>query len=314
VAALTRPFGSKGVRLIEFESVSRSFGVTLALDDVSFTVPNGSITGLVGPNGSGKTTAMKILMGIIRPSGGTATIDGRPFSEAGVPMSTAGALISPEWIPQDRTALNVLRSLALTHGIPMSRCRDLLVLVGLHDVANHRVRTFSLGMRQRLGIAIALIGDPEHLILDEPVNGLDPEGVVWVRRFLRSFVSEGKSVLLSSHLMSELENTADRVVVLFEGRIVADDAITSLVSAKDASVYVEADDITRLLELLRLAGHEARIAGAGAVVTGASARQVSEIASQGRLLLDRLEPQHSTLEDVFFGLTGEDDPNPKGAV
>lgn len=293
--------------MIEFESVSHRFGTELALDDVSFAVPDGSITGLVGPNGAGKSTAMKILMGIVRPSRGTATIDGKPFREASLPMSTAGALISPEWIPGDRTALTILGSLALTHGIPKSRCIDMLALVGLHDVATHRVRTFSLGMRQRLGLAIALLGDPKHLILDEPVNGLDPDGVAWVRRFLKSYVNESRCVLLSSHLMSELENTADRVVVLSEGRVVADDAITSLVSMTDKSIYVEADDIARLVELLVLDGHEAYLADGGAVVVGVTARRVSGIASQGGVLLDRLEPRHKTLEDVFFGLTGDGD-------
>jgi ABC-2 type transport system ATP-binding protein len=300
--------------LIAFESVSRYFGTKHALDDVSFIAPDGSVTGLVGPNGAGKTTAMKILTGIARPSAGTATIDGRPFPEASLPMSTAGVLITPEWIPEDRTAADILLSLALTHGIPKSRCHDLLALVGLRDVASHRVRTFSLGMRQRLGLAIALLGNPKHLILDEPVNGLDPEGVMWVRRFLKSFVNEGKCVLLSSHLMSELENTADRVVVLSEGRLVADDAIASLVSATDRSVYVEADDINRLVELLRLDGHEAHFADAGAVVAGVTTRQVSGIASRGGLLLDRLEPQQNTLEDVFFGLTGDSSPALKEAI
>lgn len=294
--------------MIAFESVSRVFGTKHALDDVTFTVPDGSITGLVGPNGAGKTTAMKILSGIVGPSAGTATIDGSRYSEAGLPMTEAGFLISAEWIPEDRTAADTLLGLALTHGISKSRCHDVLALVGLSEVANHRVRTFSLGMRQRLGLATALLGDPKHLILDEPVNGLDPEGVMWVRRFLKSFVNEGRCVLLSSHLMSELENTADRVVVLSEGRLVADDAISSLVSATQESVYVEADDINRLVELLGLDGYETYLTDVGAVVTGATARQVSGIALRGGLLLDRLEPRQDTLEDVFFGLTGIDRP------
>jgi len=294
--------------MIAFDSVSHHYGGTPALKDVSFTVPHGSITGLVGPNGSGKTTAMKILMGIIRPSQGSATIDGRPFSEALLPMSTAGALITPEWIPVDRSAMNVLFGVALTHGIPRQRCRDLLSLVGLGDVANRRVRTFSLGMRQRLGIAIALLGEPAHLVPDEPVNGLDPEGVAWVRRFLRDYVSEGRSVLLSSHLMSELQNTADRVVVLSEGRVVADDAMSALVSVSDGSVYVEADDIGRLIELLALEGYSGHTVGLGAVFSEVTARQISAVAARGGVLIDRLEPRRSTLEDVFFGLTGEDDP------
>ncbi|MDZ4179826.1 MAG: ATP-binding cassette domain-containing protein [Coriobacteriia bacterium] len=297
-----------------FESASHHYGATPALNDVSFTVPDGSITGLVGPNGAGKTTAMKILLGIIRPSGGSATIDGRPFSDSPLPMSTVGAMITPEWIPGDRSALNVLLCLALTHGIPRQRCRDLLALVGLGDVANRRVRTFSLGMRQRLGIAIALLGEPTHLVLDEPVNGLDPEGVAWVRRFLREYVNEGRSVLLSSHLMSELQNTADRVVVLSEGRVVADDAMNSLVSVSDGSVYVEADDIERLIELLGLEGYSARAVDRGAVFSEVSARQISAVASRGGVLLDRLEPRRNTLEDVFFDLTGEDDARARKVI
>jgi len=292
--------------LIEFKSVSHHYGATPALEDVSFTVPDGSITGLVGPNGAGKTTAMKILMGIIRPSKGSATIDGQPFYDALLPMSTVGALITPEWIPGDRTALNVLWCLALTHGVPRQRCHHLLGLVGLGDVVNRRVHTFSLGMRQRLGIAIALLGEPAHLVLDEPVNGLDPEGVVWVRRFLRDYVNEGRSVLLSSHLMSELQNTADRVVVLSEGRVVADDTMDSLVSASDRAVYVEADNIKQLIELLGLEGYSARTVGRGAVVSEVTARQISAVASREGILLDRLEPRQNTLENVFFGLTGED--------
>ena len=300
--------------MITFESVSHHYGVTPALNDVSFTVPDGSITGLVGPNGSGKTTAMKILMGIIRPSEGSATIDGRPFCDALLPMSTVGALITPEWIPGDRSALNVLLGLALTHGISRQRCRDLLALVGLGDVANRRIRTFSLGMRQRMGIAIALLGEPTHLVLDEPVNGLDPEGVAWVRRFLRDYVNEGRSVLLSSHLMSELQNTADRVVVLSQGRVVANDAMSSLVSEADGSVYVEADDIERLIELLAMEGCSAHTVERGAVFSEVTARQISAVAARGGVLIDRLEPRRSTLEDVFFGLTGEGDPGTKKVV
>ncbi|MBS3957521.1 MAG: ATP-binding cassette domain-containing protein [Clostridiales bacterium] len=301
--------------MIEFKSVSHYYGETPALNDVSFTVPDGSITGLVGPNGAGKTTAMKILMGIIRPCKGSAAIDGKPFRDTFLPMSKVGALITPEWIPRDRTAMNVLCGLALTHGIPRQRCRDLLGLVGLGDVANRQVRTFSLGMRQRLGIATALLGEPTHLVLDEPVNGLDPEGVVWVRQFLKDYVNEGRSVLLSSHLMSELQNTADRVVILSEGRVVADDAMNSLLaSASDESVYVEADDIERLIKLLGLEGYAALPRERGAVVSGVTARQISAVALRGGVLLDRLEPRQDTLEDVFFGLTGEDGRDARAVV
>jgi len=292
--------------LIEFNSVSRHFGTKRALDDASFTVPDGSITGLVGHNGAGKTTAMKILVGILRPTTGSATIDGKPFAEVHLPMTAVGVCISAEWIPKDRRAIDVMLSLAMTHGITRSRCYDLLTLVGLHEVAQKRVGTFSMGMRQRLGLAIALLGDPKHLILDEPVTGLDPDGVAWIRRFLKSFVNEGKCVLLSSHLMSELENTADRVVVITKGRVVANDTIHSLVSAADCSTYAEAENTARLVELLGMSGYEATLLDKGILVANATPRQISAVAAEGGLLLDRLEPRQKSLEDVFFHLTGND--------
>lgn len=307
-------FDRRGVALIAFHAVSHRYGSKQALSEVSFTVPDGAITGLVGPNGAGKTTALKTLMGLISPSSGTATVDGRPFAHAVSPLSEVGALISSEWIPGDRTALTTICSLAATHGIPTSRCRDLLALVGLVDVAHHKVRTFSLGMRQRLGVAIALLGEPKHLVLDEPVNGLDPQGVAWMRSFLKSYADRGGCVLLSSHLMSELENTADRVVVLSQGRVVAEDAISGLVAAESGSTYVEAEDVQRLVELLRVRGYVARPSASGALIEGASPRQISRIAMQEGLLLDRLEPGRSTLEEVFLGLAGRDDAELRGAV
>ena len=200
--------------MIEVARLTRHFGSRVAVDDVSFTVHPGSVTGLLGPNGAGKSTTMRMILGLDRPTSGTALVDGAPFSRSPAPMSTVGALLDATAVHPGRTGRTHLRALAATNGIGDGRVDVVLTMTGLTDAASRRIGTYSLGMRQRLGIAAALLGDPATLVLDEPVNGLDPDGVRWVRQLARSLAAEGRTVLISSHLMSEMALTADRVIVM----------------------------------------------------------------------------------------------------
>ncbi len=219
--------------MIEVVGLTKRFGPRTALDEVSFTVHPGVVTGFVGPNGAGKTTTMRIIMGLVHPTAGRAVINGRRLAAHPAPMRQAGALLDPRCAHPGRTARDHLRVLAATHGIGPVRVEEMIELTGLGPVADRRVGRFSLGMRQRLGIAGAMLGDPESLVLDEPVNGLDPDGVVWLRGLLRDLAARGRTVLISSHLMSELERTVDHVIVLGRGKVLADATRADLVAEGD---------------------------------------------------------------------------------
>ncbi|MFD0884487.1 ABC transporter ATP-binding protein [Streptosporangium algeriense] len=214
--------------MIEVSRLSKRYGAKTAVDDVSFTVRPGTVTGFLGPNGAGKSTTLRMLLGLDHPTSGTALIDGRPYRDLSHPLRKVGALLDGAGPVPERRAIDHLTWIAQSNRIPRSRVREVLDLVGLGDVARQRVKKYSLGMGQRLGIAAALLGDPEILVLDEPVNGLDPDGIRWVRTFLREFAASGRTVLLSSHLMAEMAETADEAVVITRGRIVARGSIEEI--------------------------------------------------------------------------------------
>src|SRR5690625_2874245 len=237
--------------MIETHDLTKRYGPKLAVDHVNFTARPGEVTGILGPNGAGKSTTMRLIMGLDAPTSGTATIEGKPFRDHEAPLHAAGALLDAKGVHPGRTARSHLRALAATHGISDARVDDVLDLTGLTQVARKRVGGFSLGMGQRLGIAAALLGDPQTLILDEPVNGLDPDGVMWVRGLLRHLASEGRTVVLSSHLMSEMAQIADHVVVFGKGRIVADAPIASFL---DTGIERTAVTSPRAAELATLIG------------------------------------------------------------
>lgn len=293
--------------MIEVTAMTKRYGAKTAVDDVSFTVQPGKVTGFLGPNGAGKSTTMRVIMGLDAPTSGRALIHGRPYADLPAPLTTVGALLDAKGVHKGRTALNHLRALAATHGIPRSRVDEVIGLTGLEPVADKRVGGFSLGMGQRLGIAAALLGDPEILILDEPVNGLDPEGVVWVRNLARSFAREGRTVFLSSHLMSEVAQTADHVVVIGRGRIIADAPLDDILNgATRRGVRVRSPRMGELADALAHRGWEVTPLPDGAAqVVGATSEEVGEAAARDGFVLYELTPQGSTLEEAYMELTHE---------
>lgn len=292
--------------MIEARNLTKRYGAKLAVDDVGFALQPGIVTGFLGPNGAGKSTTMRMVMGLDRPTSGSVTVLGRPYAEHRNPLNVAGALLDAKGVHPGRTARSHLRALAATHGLPASRVDRVLELTGLESVANKRVGGFSLGMGQRLGIAAALLGDPQVLVLDEPVNGLDPDGVLWVRRFVRAFAAEGRTVLLSSHLMSEMAQTADHVIVLGRGKVIADAPIAELLSSGPSPrVRVTSPDAIRLGELLRAEGARSTQESAGAelVLEGVEAPRVGEIAAAHGIVLHALAADAVTLEEAYLSLT-----------
>jgi ABC-2 type transport system ATP-binding protein len=217
--------------MIEARGLSKRYGDTLAVDGLSFAVEPGKITGFLGPNGAGKTTTMRLILGLDRPTAGSVTVNGRPFTEAPYPMHEAGALLDAKAVHGGRSAYSRLLCLAETNGLPRRRVNEVLTLVGLGEVARKRSNGFSLGMGQRLGIAAALLGNPAILMFDEPVNGLDPEGILWIRNLMKALAAEGRTIFVSSHLMSEMENTADHLLVIGRGRLIADCPVAEFISA-----------------------------------------------------------------------------------
>lgn len=294
--------------MIEARNLTKRYGKKLAVDNVSFALQPGQVTGFLGPNGAGKSTTMRMLMGLDRPTSGSITVKGKPYSEHRSPLSVAGALLDAKGVHPGRSARSHLRALAATHGIGEARVSRVLEITGLEAVAHKRVGGFSLGMGQRLGIATALLGDPEVLVLDEPVNGLDPDGVLWVRNFVRSFAAEGRTVLLSSHLMSEMSQTADHVIVLGRGAVIADAPISDLLAAGNPggrTVRVTSPDAIRLAELLRSQGARStqRSSGSELLLQGISAEQVGEIAATNGIVLHALGTDAASLEDAYLELT-----------
>jgi ABC-2 type transport system ATP-binding protein len=279
----------------------------LAVDDLSFVVQPGVVTGFLGPNGAGKSTTMRMLLGLDRPSAGTASINGRPYEQLKAPLCEVGALLEARAIHTGRSARNHLLALAATHGIGRHRVDEVLDLVGLTQVAGKRAGGFSLGMGQRLGIASALLGDPHTLILDEPVNGLDPEGIHWIRTLLKRLAAEGRTIFVSSHLMSEMAQTAERVIVIGRGQIIADTTMAAFIrSASSGRVRVRTLDSARLTDLLRDDGFDVVAEDDGSIeVRGTTSEQVGVIAASARIVLHELTPVEASLEEAFMTMTRE---------
>ena len=292
--------------MIEADELTKRFGGKTAVDGVTFSVQPGKVTGFLGPNGAGKSTTMRLIVGLDHPSSGSVTVNGKPYARHRMPLHEVGALLEAKAVHPRRSAYNHLRALAATEGIPASRVNEVIDLTGLGPVARKRVGGFSLGMGQRLGIAAALLGDPQTLILDEPVNGLDPEGVKWVRYLVKGLAAEGRTVFISSHLMSEMAVTADHLIVIGRGRILADAPIeTVLTGGQKERVLVRTDDADALAAALAGDGVEIRREAADELtVLGLSARRIAEAAFSRGILVTGLIPQQETLEDAYMELTG----------
>ena len=290
---------------IEVHALTKRFGARVAVDDVTFTVRPGLVTGFLGPNGAGKTTTMRMILGLDAPTAGTATVGGRRYAELPAPMRTMGALLDARAVHPARTAHSHLRSLARSNGLPDHRVDAVLDQVGLSDAAGQRAGRFSLGMSQRLGIAAALLGDPAVLMFDEPVNGLDPEGIRWIRGLLRTLAAEGRTVLVSSHLMNEMALTADQLVVIGRGRLIADLPLTDVLArAPEHAVLVRTPTSSELSARLTWEGATVRAGEAGELlVTGVAGAEIGQIAAEAGIVLSELTPQRASLEDVFMELT-----------
>jgi ABC-2 type transport system ATP-binding protein len=310
--------------MIEVHDLTKRYGEKVAVDHLSFTVQPGRVTGFLGPNGAGKSTTMRLILGLDHPTSGTAAIDGKPYRALPQPLRTVGALLEAKSVHGGRSARNHLRFLAQTQGLPASRVDEVLALVGLRDVAGKRAGSFSLGMSQRLGIAAALLGDPQVLLLDEPVNGLDPEGVLWIRNLIKQLAADGRTILVSSHLMNEMAVTADYLIVIGRGRLIVESTTEDVIARSAAqSVRVRTPDAERLAEVITAAGGTVAPgdgagtgrapAGSGPgngngndagllMVTGMDAAKIGELAASASVVLHELTPQAS-LEEAFMELT-----------
>ena len=294
--------------MIEAEALTKNYGEKRAVDGISFAVRPGIVTGFLGPNGSGKSTTMRLILGLDSPTAGDVRVNGKHYRDHAAPLHEVGALLEARSVHTGRSAYNHLRALAQTHGIPRRRVDELIDLVGLHDVARKRAGQFSLGMGQRLGIATALLGDPTTVMLDEPANGLDPEGVHWIRNVLKQLASEGRTVFVSSHLMSEMALTADHLIVIGRGRLIADMSVDDFVrKASGTRVRVRSPQATRLRELV-LRPHVSVASSESSLleVEGLSAEQVGEIAAANKIVLYELTPVQASLEEAFMELTRDE--------
>jgi ABC-2 type transport system ATP-binding protein len=291
--------------MIQVQDLSKRYGDKLAVNHLSFTVEPGTVSGFVGPNGAGKSTTMRLIVGLDHPTGGTATIDGKRYAELHQPLRVVGAMLEAGALHPGRSAYNHLWFLAQTQGLSRHRVDEVITLVGLHDVAHERVGGFSLGMRQRLGIAAALLGDPKVLILDEPINGLDPEGILWVRNLLRQLADEGRTVLVSSHLMSEMSQTADNLIVIGRGSLIAQSTMAEFIERNsDQSVIVRAPDAAALQTILTEAGGQVTAGeGDALIVQRLVAARIGDLAAAAGLALHELSPQLASLEDAFMETT-----------
>ncbi len=294
--------------MIEAHGLTKDYGEKRAVDDLSFTVQPGIVTGFLGPNGSGKSTTMRLILGLDAPTSGSVLVNGKRYRQHPAPLHEVGALLEARSVHTGRSAHNHLLALAQTHGIPKRRVAELIDLVGLHDVARKRAGQFSLGMGQRLGIATALLGDPKTFLLDEPVNGLDPEGIHWIRNLLKALAAEGRAVFVSSHLMSEMALTADHLIVIGRGRLIADTSVDEFVRrASGTLVRVRSPQATKLREILL---------GPGVTVTsdepqllevgGSTPERIGEAAAAHGIVLHELTPLQASLEDAFMELTRGD--------
>ncbi|MFH8385649.1 ABC transporter ATP-binding protein [Kitasatospora sp. NPDC018058] len=293
--------------MIEVTELTKRYGHRTAVDRLTFTVRPGRVTGFLGPNGAGKSTTLRLVLGLNDPTSGTATVGGRAFRGLPRGLREVGALLDAGDVHGGRTGAAHLRALARSNAIPAARVGEVLAEVGLAEAAGRRIGGYSLGMKQRLGIAGALLGDPPVLLFDEPLNGLDPEGVLWVRRLLRRLAAQGRTVFVSSHMMAEMEHTADHLVVIGRGRLIADESLTEFAArAGRAGVTVRAAEPDRLTAVLRAAGATVRPGPDGALdVTGLDAERIGELALEHRLLLYSLTTRGASLEEAFMELTAD---------
>jgi ABC-2 type transport system ATP-binding protein len=293
--------------MIDVDHVTKRYGGRVAVDDLTFQVKPGIVTGFLGPNGAGKSTTMRVILGLDAPTSGRSTVNGRSYRDLPAPLHEIGAMLEARAIHTGRSAYNHLLAMAQTHGIARRRVSEVIDLVGLTEVAHQRAGGFSLGMGQRLGIAAALLGDPSTVILDEPANGLDPEGILWIRTLLRSLAAEGKTVFLSSHLMSEMAQTAEHLVVVGRGRLIADTTVAEIVgqASRDAMVLVRTAQADELARVLRRDGVTVQPrSDDGLEVRGLSGAQIGEIALREQIVVHELTPQRASLEQAFMSLTG----------
>ena len=295
--------------MIEVRDLTKRFGDKVAVDHLSFTVAPGRVTGFLGPNGAGKSTTMRLILGLDRPQGGTATIDGKRYDQLARPLAAVGALLEAKAMHPGRSAYNHLLFLAQSQGLPRRRVDEVLALVGLTPVAHKRTGGYSLGMSQRVGIAAAMLGNPPALLLDEPVNGLDPEGILWIRNLMKQLAAEGRTIFVSSHLMNEMAVTADHLIVIGKGKLIADLATQEFIErSSDRSVLVRSPQADRLGELITTEGGVVKqdtngIQPAGLSVTGMEAPRIGEIAAAAGIVLHELTPRLASLEEAFMELT-----------
>jgi ABC-2 type transport system ATP-binding protein len=290
--------------MIEISGLTKRYGTTVAVDDLSFTVRPGVVTGFLGPNGAGKSTTMRMILGLDRPTAGTALVNGHPYAAAKAPLREVGALLDARSVHGGRTAKAHLRALARSNGLPARRVGEVLTLTGLSEVAGKRIKGFSLGMSQRLGIAAAMLGDPGVLMFDEPVNGLDPEGILWIRTFMRAMAAEGRTVLVSSHLMSEMALTADHLVVIGRGKLLADTSTQTFIEEYSKShVLVRTAAQERFAGVLAEQGQQPTPTDGYLQISGLSTDEVGELALAHGIAVHELFTQKSSLEAAFMQMT-----------
>jgi len=291
--------------MLKIDHLSKRYDDTLAINDLDFEVKPGVVTGFLGPNGSGKSTTMRIIMGLDRATSGSATINGQRYQDLRTPLRELGALLDAKAVNPKRSARNHLRALAASNNIPFRRVDEVLEFVGIASVADKKIGGFSLGMSQRLGIAGALLGDPQILLFDEPVNGLDPEGIRWIRDFFRSLAKEGRTVFVSSHLMSEMAVSADEIIVIGRGHFITSGSVDELTKSATGSVLVRSADTPALVRALNDASALETLNDGAIAVSGLSAEAIGEIALAQGIALHELTPQRASLEEVFMELTSD---------
>jgi len=291
--------------VIEVDSLTKRYGSTVAVQDLSFAVSAGRVTGFLGPNGAGKSTTMRAILGLVRPTSGTTTVLGSPYRELHQPEQRVGALLETFDAHPGRSGRSHLRVLALAGGIPRSRVDEVLALVELTGAGRRRVKGYSLGMRQRLGLAAALLGDPEVLVLDEPANGLDPQGIRWLRDFLRSLAAEGRTILVSSHVLAEVAQTVDDVVIIHRGKLIQQAAMADVEAMAAKATTARSPEAARLASLLAAEGVEATVVVDDRITVHAPTERVGEVAAAHGIVLHELTAERASLEEVFLELTGE---------
>jgi ABC-2 type transport system ATP-binding protein len=294
--------------MIDAQHLSKRYGERLAVDDLTFTVQPGVVTGFLGPNGAGKSTTMRMILGLDAPTSGSVTVNGKAYNQLAAPLHEIGAMLEARAIHTGRSAYNHLLAMAQTHGIGRRRVEEVIDMVGLRSVARKRAGGFSLGMGQRLGIASALLGDPNTVILDEPANGLDPEGILWIRNLLKRLAADGATVFLSSHLMSEIALTAEHVIVVGRGKLIVDTSVADIVAqaSQNAAVRVRTPNAALLREVLAGDGMAVTSVERGVLeIHGLSSEAIGEIAARNGIVLHELTPQKASLEDAYMALTGD---------